>query len=518
MHERLQQVFARVVAVTAVLLLSSGVTAFAQPRIDAITAVDVIFSTIGQGQPNVAQGGWAQMWGEGLADGDNNSAVAVNGVTTLSLALSDGRVFFRVPPETELGLARFTATVAGQSAGFDFPVSAFAPAALVESAGGGTFNALDGSLVTGQNPLRPGDLVRIFGLTGLGAVQPPQFRMIVGDQEVSGLGLIDNQPFGQIPALPGVFIFTARVPNLEPGCYPVTLEAGGVGWTSENPDDFAPIGAEGGSESVSCSSQPPGGPQFSSESLLGAAAFGPAASGGLASLFVGLSDFIGDQQSVAESIPLQTVLAATMVEFEPATANGAQQSAPIAAPLVFVSGPAGQINLQIPWEVPPGTASVVVTAGGTASAPVHLEIAKVAPGIFTFDFGAGRAIAFFNDGAIVHPEGTLGLPSRPAAIGEGFSLLVTGLGPTNNSPVTGDNSSAGGMYVERRTVSTPSVTIGGVAAQVFASILSPQFVGVYQVIVVPGAGTPAGDAVPIVIEIDGESSRDDVTVAIASGA
>ena len=497
------------------LLLSSGATAFAQPRIDAITAIDVIFSTIGEGQPDIAQGGWAQMWGEGLVDGEDNAAISVNGVVTLSLALSGGRVFFRVPPETEIGPAELMATVDGQSAGFSFPVRTHAPAVLVE--GGGTYNVLSGLEVSDQNPLRPGHFFRVFGLTGLGTQQPPSLRMIVGGQEVVVQGLIENQPFGEIPPLPGVFILQAVVPDVEPGCYPVTLEAGGVSWTYEHPDDLAPIGSAGGSESVRCSSQTTGGPRFTSESLLGAAAFGPAASGGLASLFVGLSEFIGNQQAAASSIPLSTQLADTVVEFTPVTASGVQQGPPIAAPLVFASGPANQINLQIPWEVPPGPASAVVTAAGVASEPVDVQIAQSAPGVFTFDFGTGRAVAFYNDGTIVHPEGTLGLPSRPATIGEGFSLLATGLGPTDPPGVTGDSSSVGGTFVSRSTVLPPTVTIGGVTAQVFGAILSPEFVGVYQVVVIPQEGTPTGDAVPIVIEVGGETSRDDVTVAIGAG-
>ena len=503
MHKGFAQSFAQRMLTSILLLSSSGALALAQPRIDAITAIDVFFSTIGEGQPDIAQGGWAQMWGEGLVDGDNNAAISVNGVMTLSLALSGGRVFFRVPPATQVGPAEFTATVGGQSARFSFPVSAHAPAMLVE--GGGAYNVLTGLEVSDQNPLRPGDFVSVYGLTGLGTEQPPAFRMIIGEQEASVLALIENQPFGEIPPLPGVFILQAVVPDLEPGCYPVRLEAGGVGWTYEDPDDLAPVGSAGGSESVPCSSQTTGGPQFTSESLLGAAAFGPAASGGLASLFVGLSDFIGDQQAAASSIPLPTQLADTVVEFTPVTAGGVQQGAPIAAPLVFVSGPANQINLQIPWEVPPGLVSVVVTAGGVASEPVDVQIAESAPGVFTFDFGSGRAVALYNDGTIVHAEGTLGLPSRPATVGEGFSLLATGLGPTSPAGVTGDNSLVGGTFVARDTVLTPTVTIGGVAAQVFGAVLSPEFVGVYQVVVIPQEGTPVGDAVPVVIEVGGEN-------------
>lgn len=502
-------------SVLAVLLLfwSSGL-AFSQarPKIDAITAVDVVASTIGSGQPDIAQGGWAQMFGEGLADDGNNTTISVNGAATLSLVLSSSRVFFRVPPETGLGPAQFMVTVSGESDTFQFPVSAFAPTALRD---GEIFHS-DMSAVTAANPLRPGDIFIANGITGLGVSQPPPLVLLAGGQQMPITSIADNVAFGLVPALPGVYVLEGTVPNLTPGCYPVTYEVGGASWTSGDPENLAPIGAAGGTETVSCSPGPGGGPQFTSESLLGAAAFGPAARGGLASLFVGISDFIGDLQDSSFEIPLPETLAETTVEFTPVAALGKEkaQGATVAAPLVFVSGLANQINLQIPWEVPPGQTSVVVTSGGVASDPVILEIAEYAPGIFTFDFGLGRAVAFFNDGTIVHSEGTLGLPARPAGIGEAFSLLATGLGPTTPAAITGDDSSDGETYVQRDTVLTPTVTIGGVVAEVSASILSPQFVGVYQVVVIPQEGTPTGDEVPIVIDIGGETSRDDVTVAI----
>ncbi len=455
------------------------------------------------------------MWGEGLTDGAGNATIFVNGVMTLSEVLSSSRVFFRIPPETALGPAQFVVTVGGQSDTFSFPVSAFAPAGLTGSSGGGGYHA-DQTLVTESNPLRPGETFIAVGLTGLGLAQPPQLMMMAGGQQIPIVSLNDNVAFqDEVPALPGLYILQGAVPELAPGCYPVTLTIGGASWTSTHADDLVPVGTAGGSEAVSCSSQP-SGPLFTSDSLLGAAAFGQAASGGLGSLFVGISDFIGDAQANAATIPLSTQMAMTTIEFTPGATSALtkDQGAGVLAPLVFVSGPANQVNLQIPWEVPPGTASVVVTAGGVASDPVDIEIAEFAPGIFSFDFGRGRAVAFFNDGAIVQPVGTLGLTSRPAVIGEGFSVLATGLGPTSPATVTGDNSSVGGTFVPRDTVAAPTVTIGGVAAQVFGSILSPEFVGVYQVVVIPQEGTPMGDAVPIVIDIGGALSRDDVTVAI----
>jgi uncharacterized protein (TIGR03437 family) len=58
------------------------------------------------------------------------------------------------------------------------------------------------------------------------------------------------------------------------------------------------------------------------------------------------------------------------------------------------------------------------------------------------------------------------------------------------------------------------VTIGGVQANVTFYGLAPGFVGLYQVNAQVPAGLPAGDAVPLVLTIGGQSSNT-VTVAIS---
>jgi uncharacterized protein (TIGR03437 family) len=90
------------------------------------------------------------------------------------------------------------------------------------------------------------------------------------------------------------------------------------------------------------------------------------------------------------------------------------------------------------------------------------------------------------------------------------------LGATNPPGVTGPNSyDLNGNFVRRDTVQQPTVLIGGVEAPVVFSGLSPEFVGVFQVNATVPAGVTPGGAVPLVIEIGGLSSRDDVTMAVA---
>jgi uncharacterized protein (TIGR03437 family) len=269
-------------------------------------------------------------------------------------------------------------------------------------------------------------------------------------------------------------------------------------------------------------------PTFTAEGFRDAAAFGaPPSPGGLASLF-GTFDTGLD---VATAIPLPRILGNNVqVKFlvnAPAAAqraaiseDGKEQAAQIQlpAPLLFVSGT--QINLQIPWEVNTGSGTVtaIVSVNGADSAPVQLPVSAVSPGVFTFDFGPGRAVAINQDGSVAHAAGGVpGLASHPAAPGDPIILLVTGLGATAPAGVTGANSyDLDGNFVRRDTTGQVRVRIGGIDAPVVFAGLSPEFVGVFQINTSVPAGVAAGNQVPLVIEVGGRVSRNDVTIAVAA--
>ena len=98
-----------------VLLFLSAASAVAQPVIENISAVDVIFSTIGQGQPNIAQRGWAQIFGEGFVDDGSGTGnrVFVNDVETIAFTDSVSNVYFQIPAQTPLGHATFKVSTDG---------------------------------------------------------------------------------------------------------------------------------------------------------------------------------------------------------------------------------------------------------------------------------------------------------------------------------------------------------------------------------------------------------------------
>lgn len=205
----------------------------------------------------------------------------------------------------------------------------------------------------------------------------------------------------------------------------------------------------------------------------------------------------------ADSIPLSTALGdVTSVTFND-----------IPAPLMFVSQ--GQINAQVPWEVPAGQATVVVKRGTAASTGSAVPVAASSPGVFSIP-AQGRSLAIAvnsDDGTLAQPENSIpGLnpPPEPARAGGALLIYATGLGPLDAPVPSGQNS----MDRVRHTVTTPVVLIGGVQAQVLFSGLAPQFVGINQLNIVVPAGVPPGDAVPLQIQMDGVTSSDQVTIAV----
>jgi uncharacterized protein (TIGR03437 family) len=105
-----------------------------------------------------------------------------------------------------------------------------------------------------------------------------------------------------------------------------------------------------------------------------------------------------------------------------------------------------------------------------------------------------------------------GFSTRPAKIGDSAGLVIfaTGLGAVDTPLADGANSSD----AQRNTLAVPTVLVGGVAAQVTFSGLSPQFVGINQLNITLAAGTPSGNAVPLQIQIGGANSNL-VTIAVS---
>jgi uncharacterized protein (TIGR03437 family) len=166
----------------------------------------------------------------------------------------------------------------------------------------------------------------------------------------------------------------------------------------------------------------------------------------------------------------------------------------IPAPLYY-AGP-GQVNAQIPYEVAPGAVNMEVD--GTTVSRQTINVAATAPGIFTTN-GSGTGA-----GVILRAQDYQVIAaSTPTTAGAYILIYCTGLGATATPVTDGAPAPAGG----NATVATPQVTIGSSPAQVTYSGLAPGFVGLYQVNAQVPASAPKGNAVPVVLSVNGVNSN-----------
>ncbi|MCZ6489303.1 MAG: hypothetical protein O7A06_02090 [Acidobacteria bacterium] len=232
--------------------------------------------------------------------------------------------------------------------------------------------------------------------------------------------------------------------------------------------------------------------------VVNGASFGtqPPAAGSIGSIF---GTNLASSTLAGNSLPLETSLGGTSVQV-----NG------VVAPLFFVSP--GQINFQFPWEVEGQTeVSVTVTSNGVTGAPMMISLGSFDPGIFVINPEGQGAVLIANAVELAAPIGSVpGRATRPAGRGEFISIFCTGLGAVDNTPASGAAATGDPLS---RTISTPSVTIGGVDATVVFSGLGPGFVGLYQVNAQVPEDAPTGDAVELVLTIGGVTSNT-VTIAV----
>jgi uncharacterized protein (TIGR03437 family) len=158
----------------------------------------------------------------------------------------------------------------------------------------------------------------------------------------------------------------------------------------------------------------------------------------------------------ATSTPLPLSIADVSV-----TING------ITAPLLFVS-PA-QINAQVPYEVAPGKASLVVRVQGISSTPLTISLKAAAPALFMDSIGQAAA---------ANPNGSGSSPQSAPGPGDFITLFFTGQGPVAAAIDDGDAPAAGSVI---SATSPVSATVGGVTAEVQFAGLAPNFPGVAQI-------------------------------------
>jgi uncharacterized protein (TIGR03437 family) len=227
--------------------------------------------------------------------------------------------------------------------------------------------------------------------------------------------------------------------------------------------------------------------------------------------------------TLADTIPLSNSLANVSVTFNN-----------VPAPMVAVGHDVNsvhddQINAQVPWNVlsngaTSGAAQVVVTRNNVSSLPGTVMIVPAAPGLLIVGQDSGgvfRPVAYNNsDSSPAYPPNAFpgatfpcGCPPRPAKVNDPTTLvfLATGLGAVTVTPSNGAPPAQ-----TSTTIMTPTILVGNVPAKVLFSGLSPQFPSLYQINVVLDPTTPTGNAVPVVIQMSGLSSRSDLMIAVTN--
>ena len=154
----------------------------------------------------------------------------------------------------------------------------------------------------------------------------------------------------------------------------------------------------------------------------------------------------------------------------------------------------GQINAEMPPDIPAGPASVVVRTSAGISKSASLQIVPAMPEIF--QYGANRAVA--QNAA----DYSLNAPGNAVSAGDALVVYFTGAGLVNGDRRTGVPAPSSPLM----QVSLPAtVTIGGQPAQAAFLGLTPGSIGLCQANVTVPPGLTPGDY-PITITIGGVTS------------
>jgi uncharacterized protein (TIGR03437 family) len=281
------------------------------------------------------------------------------------------------------------------------------------------------------------------------------------------------------------YLVTASQEGLEPGLYSGTIRV-------------ASNAANGPTEvKVLFAVEPQQPPELTFRGVVNGATFSPnqpLARGTLVSLFGNQFTYALSQ---ATETPLPTELGSTQV-----MVGGTP------APLVFTSW--GQINFQVPNEVPLGTTTVQVVRDGQAGNTITATIANRSPGLFLLNpvlLGQYGAITNASQGGNFpiprELAAELGINGAPARPGDILTIYATGLGDV--APVVPSGHAAPGQEPFAEIVEKPRVNF--LAKFLFPLRedpsfvgLTPGFVGLFQINVAVPDQAPANPRTPVNVE------------------
>ena len=474
------------------------------------------------GTTNLTPGMPVSVTGTGFGTSSTDVASVMIGTETAPVLsfVSSTNLIVQVPVDAPLGATTLTASYKGQpSAAFNIKLVTLAPEIEpAASATGSAFYDASGNPITSAHPGIPGTPVYLIAI-GLGTTSPAQATNTVAAsqapttqqvQVMVGSEVVQPTYAGLDPGgTPGYYqvLFTVP-PDAAAGNLSVTLSEGGLTSNTQMLAVAPPLPVINAIVN---------GATF-------AAGTNPQAANSFVSLF---GTNFGNANTNGNIFPATTFQGLSVL------VNGT------AIPLYVVAGTGGQINVVLPSELgTSGTASVeVMTAAGT-SAAFQLALTADSVGIFRIADPSdpsrhNGAVLFTNTAWKVMPLSmaqALGLPScstvtaasicgMPAKAGDQIEIYLTGLGkatpngdPNGKVLPTGSLAPVNGSVLYK-TVETPKVTIGGVAAEVSFSGIAPGNAGQYQINVQVPTGVKPGDDVTLTVTMP-DGSTDTVTIAI----
>ena len=512
----------------------AGMAAWAQ----TVPTITSVLNDFDYSPTNLCPGVLVAVFGTNFGTTASAVTMTVGGKPGIVAGAYGTQLIAEIPFELGLGPTSAIVSVNGTpSAAFPITLAATAPSIpTIDTSGSGvgTFTSATAALLTSGAPAKPGDLVTAY-VTGLGATNPPTATSATpkaGNVPVATPTItVGGQPATIKLAITTQYAGTYQINFVIPagvqGDAPIVLTAGSKSSSATDPKNPVTI------------------PIFGISYISNNASFagpGTTTPGTIVSLF---GNGFGTSSQT-------TGFPGTTFQGVSVTFNGAP------APLFHLTNTvpntktppysigSSQIDLLVPYELPyTGTVQVAVKTASQTTPNYALTMAAATPGMYYIQdpstMTRTNILAQFNNTAWLNMPASMAtalqnLPSstfpglcqssfsalsqcgQPAKPGDILVLYATGLGlatpngDPNGKPLTTGNLAPADGSVLYETVTTPTITVGGLAAKVLFSGITPGLTGEYQIdFQVPDGVT--GDDVPVVFSM-GSSPTDTRTMSI----
>jgi uncharacterized protein (TIGR03437 family) len=175
-------------------------------------------------------------------------------------------------------------------------------------------------------------------------------------------------------------------------------------------------------------------------------------------------------------------------------------------PAVMLYADATQINAIVPYGIKGPVTQMTVRRGGLTDGPRAIPVAPAVPGIFTANSAGTQQAAVLNE------DGTYNSPANPAVVGHIIVFYAVGAG-LMNPPVTDGAVSPNVLPLPAPQLPV-SVQIRGADAKVLYAGAAPGYVsGLLQINVEVPLVVGFGNSVPLTLQVGGQPSQFNVTIA-----